>query len=221
MGRGARSRVAGEAVGRWEGSRTHTGGRGCGQRGGAQERRPCGLTLLHPPQHHREEWTPLRGARCLPFHSSAQSPVSGRGWAEGVGGPLDMGGCWACAPPPAVVKTARPGQGRGLAVLPGLFRLSFRDAGALGAPSRRPQGPGLLLPCFLLQGRVSWVPAPFFFLEFRHTLVKGSKGQGCAPGSGWGSSPSSSLAPGIAWGPGIRSVASHPAHPWESPLPLG
>lgn len=54
-----------------------------------------------PHQHHREEWTPLRGARCLPFHSSAQSPVSGRGWAKGVGGPLDMGGCWACAPPPS------------------------------------------------------------------------------------------------------------------------
>lgn len=45
--------------------------------------RPSVLILLHPPQHHREEWSPFRGARCLPFHSSSPSPVSGQGWAEG------------------------------------------------------------------------------------------------------------------------------------------
>lgn len=49
------------------------------------------LTLLHPFQHHREEWSPKRGARCLPLHPSAQSPVSGPGWAERAGGHPDVG----------------------------------------------------------------------------------------------------------------------------------
>lgn len=43
------------------------------------------LILPHLLQHHCEEWSPFRGARCFPFHSSAQSSVSGRGWAEGGG----------------------------------------------------------------------------------------------------------------------------------------
>lgn len=204
MGREARFRVAGEAVGRWgvQDSALRSGV-WCGQRGGAEgswrgcggvggpglrtggrglvwadrrgpgERRPCGLTLLPPPQHHREEWTPFRGARCLPFHSSAQSPVSGQGWAEGVGGPSDLSGCWACAPPPSCCEEG-PDLVRDVAspILLGLFRISFRDDCALGTSGV--MGSRFHASCY----GTSWVPAPFFFLEFRHIPVQREQGTG-------------------------------------------
>lgn len=79
-------------MGDGEGSRPSTGRGGWpGQRCQDPVAEALELTLLYPSQHHREEWPPERGARCLPLHPSAQSPVSGPGWAGRVGGHPDVG----------------------------------------------------------------------------------------------------------------------------------